>query len=1087
MDIFNINEKIILRHASNNETYKMGLLYNLNHRVRRFEFDNDKLVINAVVRGSEDYDVSIYFNECGDICDYECTCPAYYSYSGACKHIVAVMKMAQSELLKYKYYKYDNYGDSKKQGKNTIEDLFAFFDGLLDEHTKQEVQIEVSYEFNRDYFSSYISSVELRLGIGRLYIVKNMKEFLDHIYTNTPLEFGKNFTFDPAKHTFSEGDQKIINILMEIYENEKHLEQRLKYTYQSMPSAFFDKKVLLSTPYLLRIFDALKNRNFYAKVLDYGEKLVSIAEEDLPLDFSLSRKNNEVLLHLKESRSFVPLTEKGVYFYYNGRIYRPSEKQQKYYIPFISRLLGGKTDTLTFSAAQTERFVSEILPHIHKIGRVSIDKEIEDKLVKEELVAKIYFDKYKEGISAVINFHYGQLVVNPFSGQNYISDPDKIVVRDTESERKIIEIFEAAEFLVDKNIIYLTDENKLFEFLRNDLPRLQELAEVYYSDAFKNISVRFPPSFSGGIRINQASNMLEFSFYYGDIDKSELEHIFSSIKEKKKFYRLKDGSFLSLDLPELKSMSNLVEQLDIKVKDLSKKVIELPKYRAMYIDSLLREANMNGIERSLDFKHMVQNIKEPGDMDFEIPEKLKNILREYQKVGYKWLKTLAYYGLSGILADDMGLGKTLQVIAFILSEKNKAAAPSLVVAPTSLVYNWQEEVKKFAPELKVLVISGSVSERHEKFEKIKDADIVVTSYPLLRRDIDLYRNIKFQYCFLDEAQHIKNPNTLNARTAKQINSEMNFALTGTPIENSITELWSIFDFVMPGYLLSHSKFVKKFETPITKHSDQNALNELGRHIRPFILRRLKKDVLKDLPEKIETKIVCEMTTEQKKIYLAYLKKAKAEVAMELQTNGFEKSQIKILSLLTRLRQICCHPSLFIENYSGESGKIQALEEIMTDAFDSGHRILLFSQFTSMLEIIKQFLDQKSVEYFYLDGSTKAQDRVEMVKAFNQGTGKLLLISLKAGGTGLNLTGADMVIHFDPWWNPAVEDQASDRAHRIGQKNVVQVMKLITQGTIEDKIFELQQKKKEMIDSVIQPGETFLSKMSESEILELFEL
>jgi len=274
----------------------------------------------------------------------------------------------------------------------------------LDEHTKQEVQIEVSYEFNRDYFSSYISSVELRLGIGRLYIVKNMKEFLDHIYTNTPLEFGKNFTFDPAKHTFSEGEQKIINILMEIYENEKHLEQRLKYTYQSMPSAFFDKKVLLSTPYLLRIFDALKKQKFLCKVLDYGEKLVSIAEEDLPLDFSLSRKNNEVLLHLKESRSFVPLTEKGVYFYYNGRIYRPSEKQQKYYIPFISRLLGGKTDTLTFSAAQTERFVSEILPHIHKIGRVSIDKEIEDKLVKEELVAKIYFDKYKEGISAVINF-----------------------------------------------------------------------------------------------------------------------------------------------------------------------------------------------------------------------------------------------------------------------------------------------------------------------------------------------------------------------------------------------------------------------------------------------------------------------------------------------------------------------------------------------------------------------------------------------------------------------------------------------------------------------------------------------------------
>ncbi|HOM01566.1 MAG TPA: DEAD/DEAH box helicase [Acetivibrio sp.] len=1081
MDMLQIQDKTIFYHASSSEAYKKGLLYNLNHRVRHFEFDSDKLIINAIVRGSEDYDVSIYFDNKGDIQDYECTCPAYYNYSGACKHIVAVMKMAQGELLKYKYI------NPARQRNNTYEDVFAFFESFLDENPKQEVHLEITYEFNRDYFNSHMSSLELRLGTDRLYIVKNMKEFLAHISANTPLEFGKNFTFDPEKHTFSKEDQKIIDILMEIYENERLLEQRFKYTYQTTSSVFVGKKVLLSTPYLLRVFEALKNRNFIAKVLNNGEKLVSITEEDLPLNFSLSHRNNRLLLNLKSSWEFVSLTEKGIYFYYNGKIYRPSEKQQKCYIPLISKFLGGKTDTLPFPANQTERFISEVLPHVHKIGKVSMDKGIEEKLVKEKLVSKIYFDKYKEGISAVINFHYGQSVVNPFSGQNYINDPDKIVVRDMESERKIIEIFETAEFIVDKNTIYLTDESKLFEFLRNGLTRLQELAEVYYSDAFKSISVRFPPGFSGGIRLSQDSNMLEFSFDYEDIDSSELEHIFSSIKEKKKYYRLKDGSFLPLDLPELISMSNLVEQLDIKEKDLSKKIIELPKYRAIYIDSLLRESNMNGIERSLDFKHMVQNIKEPGDMDFEIPEKLKNILRDYQKVGYKWLKTLAYYGLSGILADDMGLGKTLQVIAFILSEKDKAEAPSLVVAPTSLVYNWQEEVKKFAPELKTLVISGSISERHEKFEKIKDVDIVVTSYPLLRRDIDLYKEIKFQYCFLDEAQHIKNPNTLNAKTAKQINSGMNFALTGTPIENSITELWSIFDFVMPGYLLSHSKFLKKFETPITKYSDQNALNELGRHIRPFILRRLKKDVLKDLPEKIETKIVCEMTENQKKIYLAYLKKAKSEVAIELQTNGFEKSQIKILALLTRLRQICCHPSLFIENYSGESGKIQVLEEIMTDAFDSGHRILLFSQFTSMLEIIKQFLDQKSVEYFYLDGSTKAEDRVEMVKSFNQGARKLFLISLKAGGTGLNLTGADMVIHFDPWWNPAVEDQASDRAHRIGQKNVVQVMKLITQGTIEDKIFELQQKKKEMIDSVIQPGETLLSKMSESEILELFEL
>lgn len=1079
MNQLHIQDRIINNHAATSETYHRGLMYALRNRVRGFSFDPDNMVVNAVVRGSEDYDVSLFFDRDGNIHHYDCECPAYYSYYGACKHIVAVMKTAQSEFLKYK--------DLKKLNNNSLEEIFSFFEGLRDENIKKEVQLETTYEFSRDYHTKYVSSLEFRIGAGRLYVIRNLKEFLASIYDKRPFEFGKNFTFDPSISVFSERDQKIIDILMEIYENERLLEQKFRYTYQAPTSVFSGKKVELSTPYLLRIFDALESGMFFANILNSGVVPISILKEDIPLDFSLGRKGNDILLSIKSDKSVVPLTERGVYFYYKGKIYHPSEEQQKYYQPFISNLLNHKIDSLSFSVSQTERFISEVLPFVRKLGNVSMDKDIEDRLVREDLVPRIYFDKYKEGISAVIKFHYGENIVNPFSSINEKNDPDRILVRDVEYEKKIIAMFEASEFVVDKDRIYLVDEEKIFEFLKNSLPKLQEVSDVYYSDSFKNIKVKYPSSFSGGIRLNQESSMLEFSFDYEDISSEELEHIFASLREKKKYHRLKDGSFMPLDAPEMESMGNLVEQLDISGSDLSKKVIELPRYRAMYIDSLIRESNLSGIERSQDFKHMVQNIKEPGDMDFEIPEKLKNILRDYQKVGYKWLRTLAAYGLSGILADDMGLGKTLEVISFVLSEKAENKESSLVVAPTSLVYNWQEEVKKFVPDMKVLVISGDPSERQEQLGKIGDSDLVVTSYPLLRRDIDLYKDIQFRYCFLDEAQHIKNPNTLNAKTVKQINSKLNFALTGTPIENSITELWSIFDFVMPGYLLSHTKFMKKFESPIMKNDDKKALNELGRHIRPFILRRLKKDVLKELPDKIESKMTCEMTPEQKKIYLAYLQKAKGEVAAELKSRGFDKSHIKILSILTRLRQICCHPSLFIEEFKGESGKMLLLEEILSDAFDSGHRLLLFSQFTSMLNIIKHYLDRSNIEYFYLDGSTKAEDRLTMVKSFNQGSKKLFLISLKAGGTGLNLTGADMVIHFDPWWNPAVEDQASDRAHRIGQKNVVQVMKLITQGTIEEKIFELQQKKKEMIDSVIKPGETLLSKMSESEIRQLFEL
>ncbi|MHB9095163.1 MAG: DEAD/DEAH box helicase, partial [Eubacteriales bacterium] len=538
---------------------------------------------------------------------------------------------------------------------------------------------------------------------------------------------------------------------------------------------------------------------------------------------------------------------------------------------------------------------------------------------------------------------------------------------------------------------------------------------------------------------------------------------------------------------ELETISTMVDHLGLDASALQQKVIHLPKYRALYIDSYLRHKKLQGIGRNTAFKHLVQSIQEPQDLEYQAPEGLQNLLREYQKTGFRWLKTLASHGLGGILADEMGLGKTLQVIAFILSEKGPGQPPALVIVPTSLIFNWYEEVQKFAPTLKVVVVSGTPHERRGKFKEINGADMVVTSYPLIRRDIDMYKDIEFSYCFLDEAQHIKNPNTINAKSVQQLKARNYFALTGTPIENSLTELWSIFNFIMPGFLLTHTAFQKKYELPIARGEDPNILTEFSRHVQPFILRRLKKDVLKELPDKIETKLMAEMTKEQGKIYLAFLKQAQGEILQEIGTAGFEKSRIKILAVLTRLRQICCHPGLFVNNYTGESGKMQLLQEVMEDTLASGHRILLFSQFTTMLKIIREYLFAHNIGYFYLDGSTRAEQRQEMVRSFNEGEGKVFLISLKAGGTGLNLTGADMVIHFDPWWNPAVEAQAADRTHRIGQKNVVQVFKLITRGTIEEKIFALQQKKKELIDSVIRPGETFLSKLTEEELKAIFDI
>ncbi len=473
-----------------------------------------------------------------------------------------------------------------------------------------------------------------------------------------------------------------------------------------------------------------------------------------------------------------------------------------------------------------------------------------------------------------------------------------------------------------------------------------------------------------------------------------------------------------------------------------------------------------------------------------VPDNIQAQLRPYQVTGYKWLRTLGINELGGILADDMGLGKTLQSIVFIASilkeskEKNEPNPHFLIVCPTSLIYNWLDEIENFAPFISANVVNGAPQERKTIIEKYEDYDVLVTSYPLIRRDISIYENINFNTVFIDEAQFIKNDSSLNAKSVKRLRAKHRFALTGTPIENSLSELWSIFDFIMPGYLFSHMKFVEYYEKPILK-DDKEALDELHQHISPFILRRMKRDVLTELPDKYESKMLTELSEEQRKIYLSYLENIRNEIHTELSEGGLDKSRMKILAALTRLRQICCHPSTFLENYQGGSGKLDLLMELIPEAIANDHRILVFSQFTSMLRIIEDELKDMNICYFYLEGSTPTGERNDYVKRFNNGEGKVFLISLKAGGTGLNLIGADTVIHYDPWWNPAVEEQATDRVYRIGQQNKVHVLKLITKGTIEEKIFKLQRKKKELSDSIISSKEVFINSLSRDELEELF--
>ncbi|MDQ7094504.1 DEAD/DEAH box helicase [Desulfosporosinus sp. PR] len=1077
MPKFSISEQQIKDLSDNDHVYRKGVSYFLTNRVRNLSVTPSKGIVSASVIGGLRYDVQLAFASEGSLRSYRCTCPAFAEYPGACKHVIAVLKTVQQKSA--------TWTNPSTQNRIVEKLLQTFSNQRQDVHQFEELALNVELGITTSYRVS--AQAQFKLGLQRLYVVKDIGQLLNSLKTGQPLEFGKQFALEPARQAFSREDQEIISMLTEMYDQQASLIEMQGSFYSS--NLFSQKSLPLSGYYLSKFLDSLGNKEFLCKVNTSKPQNIRIIRRELPLEFSLHSQEQDLALSLESAEIPLQLTSDGYYYLYHQTIYQASSFQKDFLPSLLSSLNKELRNDLVIPATQKELFASEALPLIEKLGTISIDPILEDKFSQEALETKIYFDRGDgTAITARLEFHYGNVVINPFSA-NRESDPqapdDSILIRSVTQERKILGIFEQADFLVSKGTIYLDDDDKVFEFAAKGLPQLQDLAEIYYSDQFK-LKIRLAPAFSGQVRLDESLDILEISFLYNDIDPGELADIFHSLQIKKKYHRLRDGSFLDLNQPELTSMVQLLDNLNLDINDFDQTLINLPKYRALYLDSFLRDTNLPGIQRNKAFKQLVQSILEPQDGEYELPGEVSLVLRDYQKTGFQWLKTLASYGLGGILADDMGLGKTLQVLAFILSAKKDSTAPALVIAPTSLLYNWQAEAQKFAPSLRVLVVDGTPQERQSQIESLEQWDLVVISYPIIRREIDNLTNFTFSYCFLDEAQHTKNPQTLNAKSAQQIQAKGYFALTGTPIENSLSELWSLFNFIMPGYLHTFQEFRKKFEIPIAK-GENSSLKELSRHVNPFILRRLKKDVLQELPDKIETQLYAPLTEPQKKLYLAYLQETKGQIAQELATAGFNKSHIKILAALTRLRQICGHPAMFIDDYSGESGKMLLLQEILAEALDSGHRVLLFSQFTTMLDIVQSFLTAQKIDHFYLSGTTKAADRLKMSNSFNAGTGQVFLISLKAGGTGLNLIGADMVIHYDPWWNPAVEDQATDRAHRIGQKNAVQVIRLIAQGTIEEKINALQAKKKALVDSVIQPGETFLSKLSEEELRDLFDL
>lgn len=1059
--------------ASNDVVYARGLQYYKENRVVSASYSNTTKTYRLEVQGNYRYSVTIEEQEDGSF-DYSCNCPSRLKDQGACKHVVAAL------LFILTYQERTLLSTTKSPEERKIIQILDYFASqeettLVGETFSLEPTISIPQMMKGDASRAYVS---FHGGSNRKYKIQTIKKFLYDIYNNENFTLGKEFRYISGESTFDKFSQNILDYLLEIYEIQEVINS-------SLFSKIFSKShVIMTKNMLLKFLNIMDGNSFNLELYGKTYANVQYINGNPKIAYQLTMDDEAIIVDYKGKDVVIPITDTGELLYYDGAIYKPDKKFISNFKPFYNTL-GRDSEPLVFKGEKKNRFLEHVLPRISDTMELEVPEELKKRYISEELEASIYFDRHKYGIKAELRFRYGNYEFNSFANA---STGSYIIVRQRESEDAIISEILKLGFVPYKNYYLLKDEDLIYEFLVGKVSDLEGVAHLYYSEDFKKLGIRTPGNFSASVRINKGINLLELDFSFEDVPKDEIKDLIHAYQVKKKYYRLKNGSFINLEEGNIEKLSKILASLNVGSKNIEENKLYLEKANAVYLEKVFEEKKLQ-LNKDRDFAHLTEKILNPSVTDYKVPDEIQADLRPYQVTGYKWLRTLAEHGLGGILADDMGLGKTLQSIVFIasiiLESKNADKKPHcLVICPTSLTYNWLDELENFAPFIKAVVVSGNPQERKDIIEKYEKYDVLITSYPLIRRDISIYENIDFNTIFIDEAQFIKNDSSLNAKSVKRLQAKHRFALTGTPIENSLSELWSIFDFIMPGYLHSHARFVEVYEKPILKE-DKEALEELHQLIAPFILRRMKKDVLTELPDKYESKVLTELSEEQKKVYVSYLENIRSEIKTELSEGGLEKSRMKILAALTRLRQICCHPSTFLENYQGGSGKLDLLMELITEAIANEHHILVFSQFTSMLRIIEEELKDMNIQYFYLEGSTPTEERNESVKRFNQGEGQVFLISLKAGGTGLNLVGADTVIHYDPWWNPAVEEQATDRVYRIGQQNKVHVLKLITKGTIEEKIYKLQRKKKELSDSIITSKEVFINTLTREELEELF--
>ena len=1075
-----------------------GVEYFNEQKVKLMMFmkKGNKIEVESQVDGNYKnvYNVNItYFYEDGKLDNriiYSCDCPNFKDKKKPCKHIIATGMAADAEIkARNIYFKENREFKREKEGKNSSNHIRIAEDEEYDEIFKEaekflreekeniyeKIEEEEIKQFREkleklkkridktkipdsekneyklaleiEQLSSTVSALRVKAGEKSLHYVKDLESFIYSVENEQFYEVTKKNIYNPDLHYFNETDKKVIKNLSNYFKKKNEFGMNFNNNnnyYYGNPQGEMMNPMLAE-----QIFSAIENK----KTIRSGSKTIYVTGEYEPIfAFQKDEFGKEKII----LRDFVVLSSASRYFTLKNGVSN-IEKFHK-----MSDAEWEIMNALTDGTKKGTEYLNEMSGKLFD--------EIKEVLSKYEIpIAKV--TKKYGAVNIFVEEGNGenklQVTISCLEESIRTDDGYFIPKKNKKLQREISEDFQKyadaqiidleyrmyvgfrAKQLKSDDIVLVIDRNEFLTMADIIDEKYSEKVNINVSDKIKKVR-----KIGVDINIRSAENELfSVNFNIEGIDEDDVETVLESVRNEEKFVTLSSGELVKIANRSAEEMAGIVDVMsDLRVGE-----NKISKIKALQLAQVSRSINeeLNEIE---EFKQLFQRIKKRENKE---PSSIKVKLFPYQQIGFNWLKNMYDIGFGGVLADDMGLGKTLQAISLISEiQLENEDLLGIIIVPTSLLHNWKEEFYKFS-DIKPILVEGNAETRKELVKKTEKG-ILITTYQTFRNDVKNYKDKKFDVAILDEAQNIKNVSSLVKKATSKLKSAVNFALTGTPIENSIMELWSIFDFILPGYLDNITKFRKKYKNSLNNPDSKKIFN-LKNIVSPFILRRTKDEVLTELPEKVENNMIVELSKEQKKLYMAYVKRAKKELR---EFDKEENNNLKVLAILTKLRQICNSPQLFDENYTGKVAKIELLKELMPDILSNGHRILIFSQFLGTLEEIKEELEKEKVEYFYIDGSVKSKERMEISKKFNSGEGQVVLISLKAGGTGLNLIGADVVIHYDPWWNFAVENQASDRAHRIGQKKSVQVIKLITERTIEEKIIKIQENKRTLSENIL---------------------